>query len=98
MRPGTIYQTTSCSRPRRVIIQSIGPAGELFFTHAFYVTNLGESFSPEAIVHLYKQRGTMENFIKEAKYGFGFDQMKSSDFLMNQVRMTFALLAYNLTN
>ena len=55
-------------------------------------------FSPQAIVHSYKQRGTMENFIKEAKNGFGFDQMKSSDFLTNEVRMMLSLLAYNLTN
>lgn len=94
----TIYQAASWSKPRRVIIQSIRPAGELFFTHAFFVTNLSEIFSPQAIVHSYKQRGTMENFIKEAKNGFGFDQMKSNDFLINQVRMMFALLAYNLTN
>lgn len=94
----SIYQAASWSKPRRVIIQSIRPAGELFFTHAFFVTSLGESFSPQAIVHSYKQRGTMENFIKEAKNGFGFDQMKSNDFLTNQVRMMFALLAYNLTN
>ncbi len=94
----SIYQAASWSKPRRVIIQSTRPAGELFFTHAFFVTNLGESFSSEAIVHSYKQRGTMENFIKEAKNGFGFDQMKSNDFLINQARMMLSLLTYNLTN
>lgn len=46
----------------------------------------------------YKKRGTMENFIKEAKDGFGFDQMKSHDFLVNEARMMLSLLAYNLTN
>lgn len=81
-----------------MIIQSTRPAGELFFTHALFVTNLGESFSLQAIVHSYKQPGAMENFIKEAKNGFGFDQMKSSYFLINQVRMMFALPTYNLAN
>lgn len=94
----TIYQAASWSKPRSIIIQSIRPAGELFFMHAFFVTSLSENFSPQAIVHSYKQRGTMENFIKKAKNGFGFDQMKSNDFLINQVRMMFALPAYNLTN
>lgn len=94
----SIYQAPSWLKPRRVIIQSTCPVGELFFTHAFFVTNLSESFSPQAIVHSYKQRGTMEKFIKEDKNGFGFDQMKSNDFLINQVRMMFALFAYNLTN
>lgn len=64
----------------------------------FFVTSLSESFSPQAIVHSYQQRGTMENFIKEGKNGFAFDQMKSNDFLTNQVRMMLSLLAYNLTN
>lgn len=94
----SIYQAASWSKPRRIIIQFTRPAGELFFTHAFFVTNLSECFSPQAIVHSYKQRGTMENFIKEAKNGFGFNQMKSNNFLINQVRMMLSLLAYNLTN
>lgn len=94
----SIYQASSWSMPRRIIIQSTRPAGELFFSHAFFVTNLSESFSPQAIVASYKKRGTMENFIKEAKDGFGFDQMKSHDFLVNEARMMLSLLAYNLTN
>lgn len=94
----SIYQASSWSKPRRIIIQSTRPAGELFFTHAFFVTSLGETFSAQSIVQSYKQRGTMENFIKEAKDGFGFDQMKSHNFLVNQARMLLSLLAYNLTN
>lgn len=94
----SIYQAVSWSKARRVVIQSIRPAGELFFTHTFFVTSLGETFSPQAIVHSYKQRGTMENFIKEAKEGFGFDQMKSHDFIVNEARMMISLLAYNFTN
>lgn len=94
----SIYQAASWSKPRRIIIQSTRPAGELFFSHAFFVTNLSESFSPQSIVTSYKKRGTMENFIKEAKDGFGFDQMKSHDFLVNEARMMLSLLAYNLTN
>lgn len=94
----SIYQAASWSKPRRIVIQSTRPAGELFFRHAFFVTNLGECFSPQAIVYSYQQRGTMENFIKEAKEGFGFDQMKSHDFTVNSARMMISLLAYNLTN
>lgn len=94
----SIYQASSWSKPRRIIIQSTRPAGELFFSHTFFVTNLGEAFSPQTIVQSYKQRGTMKNFIKEAKDGFGFDQMKSHDFLVNEARMMLSLLAYNFTN
>ena len=94
----SIYQAASWSMPRRIIIQSTRPAGELFFSHAFFVTNLSETFSPQAIITSYQKRGTMENFIQEAKDGFGFDQMKSHDFIVNEARMMLSLLAYNLTN
>jgi hypothetical protein len=94
----TIYQAASWEKARRVIIQSVRPAGELLFSHTFFITNLSESFSPQAIVQSYQKRGTMENFIKEAKYGFGFAQMKSHVFQVNEARMMLSLLAYNFTN
>jgi hypothetical protein len=93
----TLYQAKSWKKPRKVIIQSVRPAGELFFTHSFLVTNL-ESFSPQDIVRAYQKRGTMENFIKEAKNGFGLDQMNSHSFQVNEAKMMLSLLAYNLTN
>lgn len=94
----TIYQASPWTAPRKVIIQSNRPAGELFFTHAFFVTNLGKAFSPKSIVQSYQKRGTMENYIKEAKNGFYFDRMSSHSFQVNEVRMMLSLLAYNLTN
>jgi hypothetical protein len=93
----TEYQAQSWRQPRRVIVQSVRPADELFFTHTFYVTNLTETI-PEKIVQSYQKRGTMENYIKEVKNGFGFDQMRSHSFQVNQVRMMLSLLAYNFTN
>jgi len=94
----TIYQAKSWSNPRKVIIKSVRPAGELLFTHSFFVTNLVDAFSPEAIVLTYQKRGTMENYIKEAKNGFGFDKMNSHSYQVNEVKMMLSLLAYNLTN
>lgn len=40
----------------------------------------------------------MENYIKEAKNGFRFNQMNSHSFQVNEVRMLLSLFAYNLTN
>jgi hypothetical protein len=93
----TIYQAKSWSKPRKIIIQSVRPAGELFFTYSFFVTNF-EIASPKDIVRAYQKRGTMENYIKEAKNGFGFDRMNSHSYLVNEVKMMLTLLAYNLTN
>lgn len=94
----TVYQAQSWSKPRKVIIQSVRPAGELFFTHAFFVTNLTDVFTPKDIVRSYQKRGTMENYIKEAKNGFDLDRMSSHSFQANEARLMLSLLAYNLTN
>jgi len=94
----TVYQAKSWSKPRKVIVKSVRPAGELFFVHSFFVTNLVDAFSPKDIVLSYQKRGTMENYIKEAKNGFNLDKMNSHAFQVNEVKMMLSLLAYNLTN
>lgn len=94
----TIYQAKKWSKPRKVVIQSVRPAGELFFSHSFFVTDLVDAFTPEAIVRAYQKRGTMKNYIKEAKNGFGLVKMNSHSFQVNEVKLMFSLLTYNLTN
>jgi Transposase DDE domain. len=84
------YQAKTWDRPRRVAIQSVRPANELFFTHP--------CFSPKQLVRTYQKRGTMENYIKEAKSGFSLDRLSSHGFQVNEVRLMLSLLAYNLTN
>ncbi|EKN66151.1 transposase [Neobacillus bataviensis LMG 21833] len=73
-------------------MQSVRPADELFFIHSFFVTKLEVTFSPEDIVREYQKRGTMENYIKEAKNSFRLDQMNSHSFQVNEVRMMLSLL------
>src|SRR5699024_8746975 len=90
------YQTQSWSKPRRVCIRSIREAGELLFQHVVIVAHLSENVSPQVIFSSCGKRGTMENFIKEAKGGFYFDKTDSPRFLENHVRMMISLLAYNL--
>lgn len=94
----TLYQAKSWTKPRKVIIKSVRPAGELFFTHSFIVTNLESAFTSQDIFLTYQKRGTMENYIKEAKNGFRLDKMDSHSFQVNEVKMMLSLLAYNLTN
>ncbi|WP_102336195.1 IS1380 family transposase [Salimicrobium jeotgali] len=93
-----LYQAQSWSKPRRVCIRSVREGGELLIQHSFIVTSLSETISPEAVFSLYGKRGTMENFIKEAKSGFYFDKTDSPRFLENHVRMMISVLAYNLIN
>jgi len=92
------YQAQKWTKPRRICIRSTREAGELLFRHEFIVTSLSENVSPQGIFALYAKRGTMENFIKEAKTGFFFDKTDSPTFIENHVRMLVSMLAYNLVN
>ena len=92
------YQAGSWSKSRRVCIRSTREVGELLFNHAFIVTNFSENISAQRVFETYNKRGTMENYIKEAKNNFFFDKTDSPDFFENEARMMISLLAYNLVN
>lgn len=92
------YQAQSWTKPRRVCIRSTRPGGELLFQHEFIVTTLSENVSSQDVFDLYAKRGTMENYIKEAKHGFFFDKTDSPRFVENHARMMFSVLAYNIVN
>lgn len=90
------YHAKSWNHVRRVCIQSVLEADELLFQHTFIVTNIDENISPETVFDLYNKRGTMENYIKEAKNDFFFDKTDSPTFIENYVRMMMSVIAYNL--
>ena len=92
------YQAASWFKPRRVCIRSTREVGELLFNHSFIVTNFSENISAKRVFETYNKRGTMENFIKEAKNSFFFDKTDSPRFIENEARMMISLLAYNLVN
>ncbi|MFT9117009.1 MAG: IS1380 family transposase [Sporolactobacillus sp.] len=93
------YQATSwVGSTQDVAVQSVRLANELFFTHTFIVTNLGDCFSPKHIFLTYQKLGTMEKYIKEVKSGFNLDHLSSHAFQTNEVRVMLSLLTNNLTN
>ena len=92
------YQAASWFKPRRVCIRSTREVGELLFKHSFIVTNFTENISAKRVFETYNKRGTMENYIKEAKNSFFFDKTDSPRFIENEARMMISLLAYNLVN
>ena len=92
------YQAASWFKPRRVCIRSTREVGELLFKHSFIVTNFSENISAKRVFETYNKRGTMENYIKEAKNCFFFDKTDSPRFIENEARMMISLLAYNLVN
>ena len=92
------YQAASWTKSRRVCIRSTREVGELLFKHSFIVTNFSENISAKRVFETYNKRGTMENYIKEAKNSFFFDKTDSPRFIENEARMMISLLAYNLVN
>ena len=92
------YQAASWFKPRRVCIRSTREVGELLFKHSFIVTNFSENISAKRVFETYNKRGTMENYIKEAKNSFFFDKTDSPRFIENEARMMISLLAYHLVN
>lgn len=89
------YQANSWENERKVVIQNERPFGELLFTPMFIITNVQE-LTAETVVKIYKGRGQMENYIKEAKRGFFLDKTDSTLFSINEARMMIAMLSYNI--
>lgn len=92
------YQAKSWGKSRRICIKSTREASELLFRHEFIITNFSKDVSPEMVFQTYSKRGTMENYIKEAKNGFYLDKTDSPRFIENHARMIVSLLAYNIVN
>ena len=92
------YQAASWTKSQRVCVRSTREVGELLFNHSFIVTNFSENISAKRVFETYNKRGTMENYIKEAKNSFFFDKTDSPEFLENEARMMISLLAYNVVN
>lgn len=60
------------------------------------VTNRAESAKELVPFHL--GRATMENFIKETKYGLSLDRFPCQEFHANWAYLTIGMLAYNIVN
>lgn len=65
-----LYQVASWTKSRRVCIRSTREVGELLFKHSFNITNFSENILAKRVFKIYNKRGTMENYIKEAKNSF----------------------------
>lgn len=69
---------------------------ELFPRVGFIVTNM--SARAKGVVSFYNGRGTAEQWIKEGKYALNWTRLSCKNFVSNQVRLAFFVLAYNLGN
>jgi len=70
--------------------------GELFPRVGFTATNL--ETDSRAAVRFYNQRGTAEQWIKEAKQGVKMTRLSCHRLCSNEVRLWLSLIPYNLGN
>jgi len=90
------YKAGSWTKERRVVVKIEQKPEKLFPDYTFVVTNLDAK--PKAVIKFYSKRGTMENFIKESKYGFALDKLSSTDYWVNANKLQHTILAYNIHN
>jgi hypothetical protein len=91
-----MYKASSWNIERRVCFKIQRKTGELLPNCAFVVTSMDAI--PKDVIKFYSKRGTMENFIKEAKLDFSMDTLSHSSYMANANRMMQMVLAYNLNN
>jgi len=62
------YQAESWSRPRRVVLVVMERSGELFLHRFWLITSwINDQMSAEALLELYRERGTAEGYYGELK-------------------------------
>jgi hypothetical protein len=91
------YSARTWSRERRVIFKAevvCQPGKEPRDNQRFVATNLRRS--PQSVWELYRQRGDVENRIKELKRDLQIDRTSSTSFLANQLRVLLTATAYVL--
>jgi len=89
------YQAKSWDKKRRVVFEAKHHGGQLVPDFTYIVTNL-ETEKLELVLELYRKRGSMENFIKEAKNGFGVAKVSQKQLIANQNQMMIKMITYNL--
>jgi hypothetical protein len=93
----TRYAAKSWKRKRRVIMKAEVvrlPGRDPRDNPRFVVTNLPQS--PRRVYEIYRERGDVENRLKELHYGLGFDRTSCSRFWANAFRVLLTAAAYVL--
>jgi len=91
-----MYQAGSWDGERRIVAKVEWHQRELFPRVGFIVTHL--PWRNKRVVRFYNQRGTAEQWIKEAKNAVKWTMLSCHDFVDNQVRLQLFALAYSLDN
>jgi len=93
----TRYAARKWRRTRRIVMKAEvvrHPGRDPKNNPRFVITNLADP--PEAVYQLYRERGDMENRLKELHHGLEMDRTSCPRFLANQLRVLLTAAAYIL--
>ena len=93
----TRYAARTWRRTRRIVMKAEvvrHPGRDPKNNPRFVITNLADP--PEAVYQLYRERGDMENRLKELHHGLEMDRTSCPRFLANQLRVLLTAAAYIL--
>jgi Transposase DDE domain group 1 len=93
----TRYAARKWRRKRRIIMKAEvvrHPGRDPKNNPRFVITNLADP--PEAVYQIYRERGDMENRLKELHHGLEMDRTSCPRFLANQLRVLLTAAAYIL--
>jgi hypothetical protein len=93
----TRYAARKWRRKRRIVMKAEvvrHPGRDLKNNPRFVITNLAEP--PEAVYQVYRERGDMENRLKELHHGLELDRTSCHRFTANQFRVLLTAAAYIL--
>ena len=93
----TRYAARKWRRKRRIVMKAEvvrHPGRDPKNNPRFVITNLADA--PEAVYHVYRERGDMENRLKELHHGLELDRTSCHRFLANQFRVLLTATAYIL--
>jgi len=93
----TRYAARKWRRKRRIIMKAEvvrHPGRDPKNNPRFVITNLPDP--PEAVYQIYRERGDMENRLKELHHGLEMDRTSCERFLANQLRVLLTAAAYIL--
>jgi hypothetical protein len=93
-------QTLSHRRIHRLIERTVEARGQVLLVpeieYDFWDTTLPDTFRPSAVIRLYEDHGTHEQFHSEYKTDLDLERLPSGKFATNDLILSLAMLAYNV--
>jgi hypothetical protein len=93
-------QSLSCRRIHCLIERTVDRHGQILLLpeleYAFWDTTLPISHTPQAVIELYQDHGTHEQFHSEYKTDLDLERLPSGKFATNDLILSLAMLAYNV--